>query len=254
MSTVAALGDSVTVGVGDVGAPSGWAAHLAWSLGADRFVNAAKLGARARDVATEQTPVALRLRPQLATVLVGGNDVLRGDFQATAVADDVERTVAGLVATGSDVVVVLLHDPREVLPAPRLIRDVLSERASWVNHEVTARLAGAERVALVDPMRSPVTVTREAWSVDRLHPSAVGHRALAQMAMEALAPMGWLPYRPVLPPTADVPSRATRAWWLLRHGTPWCAKRSRDLLPELALACWRHHRTHRERRNLVECA
>ena len=85
--------------------------------------------------------------------------------------------------------------------------------------------------------------TRAAWSVDRLHPSALGHRELAGMALAALEPLGWQPYREFLAPSAAQPSGARRAWWLLRHGTPWFAKRSRDLLPELAFVCWRHHRT-----------
>jgi lysophospholipase L1-like esterase len=242
MSTLVALGDSVTVGVGDAGVPAGWAAHVAWALEVEAFTNVARLGARASDVAQDQFIAAKALRPDIATVLVGGNDVLRGDFSALDVGAYVERTVDGLHRQGADVLVVLLHDPRRTLPGPRIVREVLGARAESVNCEVRRRLSGASRTALVDPTSCELVVHRAAWSVDRLHPSALGHRALAELALGALRPLGWKPRRAVLPPAGSQPSAATQAWWLLRHGTPWCAKRSRDLLPELALVCWRHRR------------
>jgi lysophospholipase L1-like esterase len=243
MSTLVALGDSVTVGVGDRGVPAGWAAHVAWALGVDSFCNVARLGARARDVAHEQLPTARAARPDIATVLVGGNDVLRGDFSAPDVGGHVERTVADLHRRHVDVLVVLLHDPRQTLPAPRLVREVLGHRAECVNDEVRQRLAGVDRVALLDPTSWDFAARRAAWSVDRLHPSALGHRALAELALAALGPLGWAVRRDLLPPAGSQPSTLQRGWWMLRHGTPWFAKRSRDLLPDLAMVCWRHHRS-----------
>ena len=249
-ATVVALGDSVTVGVGDIGVPAGWAAHLSFALGAAEFTNVARLGARARDVSSIQAAVAIGRRPQLATLLVGGNDVLRGDFSAQDVASHVDQTVAGLRRVGADVAVVLLHDPRLTLPGPRLIREVLGERAAAVNDAIRARVAGEPRVALIDPQRSDFTPKRQAWSIDRLHPSAAGHRALAAMALEALTDLGWRAQHPISPPLGPQPSGWHRAWWLTRYGTPWFAKRSRDLLPELAWVCWEHRR----RRRLTACA
>lgn len=250
MTSVVALGDSVTVGVGDVGAPAGWAAHLAYALNAGDFTNVARLGARARDVTREQCAVAMGKRPDLSTLLVGGNDVLRADFDARDVGEHVERVVDGLVKVGSDVVVVLLHDPRPTLPGPRVLGEVLAERAALVNEAVRRRIADGPRVVVVDPSRSALTSTRAAWSVDRLHPSAAGHRELARMALDALAPLDWRAVRPLLPPAGPQPRGWERAWWLVRCGTPWFAKRSRDLLPELARVCWDHRRHHR----LTRCA
>lgn len=241
-AALVALGDSVTAGVGDVGTPTGWAAHLSWALGIDSFRNEARLGARARDVTRDQLPSAQSARPSLATVLVGGNDVLRGDFQAREVGSHVECAVDRLRQGASDVVVVLLHDPRQTLPGPRIVREVLGERAAEVNAEIRGRLTGVERVALIDPGASPLTATRAAWSIDRLHPSALGHRVLAEMALSALAPLGWIQQRELLEPSRSQPTNLTKMWWLVRRGTPWFAKRSRDLLPELAAVCWRHHR------------
>lgn len=242
MTSVVALGDSVTVGVGDVGSPAGWAAHVAFALNAGDFINLARMGARARDVTAEQSALAVGKRPHLATLLAGGNDVLRGDFDARDVGAHVEQAVDGLVRVGSDVVVVLLHDPRPTLPGPRVLGEVLAERAASVNDAVRDRIADAPRLVTVDPSRSAFTASRAAWSVDRMHPSAAGHRELARMALDALAPLGWHAVRPLMPPMGPQPSGWQRAWWLARHGTPWFAKRSRDLLPELASVCWEHQR------------
>jgi len=198
----------------------------------------------------DQAALAIARLPQLATLLVGGNDVLRGDFSAQEVASHVERTVAGLREVGADVAVVLLHDPRLTLPGPRVVKEVLGERAASVNAAVRGRVVGERRVVLVDPQRSDFTASRPAWSIDRLHPSAAGHRALAAMALDALAALGWSARHPIGPPSDPQPSGWQRAWWLTRYGTPWFAKRSRDLLPELARVCWEDWR----RRRLTECA
>ena len=65
MTTFAALGDSITLGVGDP-APGdgwrGWAALLADSLPGGRLVNLAANGARVADVERTQLPRALELR------------------------------------------------------------------------------------------------------------------------------------------------------------------------------------------------
>ncbi|MGP4098890.1 GDSL-type esterase/lipase family protein [Nonomuraea sp. KM90] len=87
---LAALGDSVTVGLG----------------------NYAVCGARVADVLRDQLPRALELRPSLATVLVGVNDTLRGDFDPAVFAADYEQLVARLSETGATVLTSTLPDPR----------------------------------------------------------------------------------------------------------------------------------------------
>jgi GDSL-like Lipase/Acylhydrolase family/GLTT repeat (6 copies) len=69
MTTFAALGDSITLGVGDPvpgGGWRGWAALLADSLPRGRLVNLAANGARVADVERTQLPRALELRPVTA--------------------------------------------------------------------------------------------------------------------------------------------------------------------------------------------
>ncbi|WP_188192106.1 SGNH/GDSL hydrolase family protein [Nonomuraea sp. SYSU D8015] len=80
MIRIAALGDSVTVGLGDSVPGRGWAGFLAEALAPAELSNLAVCGARVADVVRGQLPRALALRPSVATVLVGVNDTLRGDF------------------------------------------------------------------------------------------------------------------------------------------------------------------------------
>lgn len=99
MTTFVALGDSITVGMGDP-APEGagwrgWAALLAASLHQPVIHNLATLGALAIDVERTQLPAATELKPDVASVVVGINDTLRGNFDPQRTGAAVARTVAG---------------------------------------------------------------------------------------------------------------------------------------------------------------
>ena len=114
---VVALGDSITAGFGDPipgGGWRGWAALLAAALappGAVHFHNLAHSGALTNDVADRQLPVAQRLRPDVATVVVGINDTLRAGFDADLVGERLDRIVRLLAAAGTVVLTARLPDP-----------------------------------------------------------------------------------------------------------------------------------------------
>jgi lysophospholipase L1-like esterase len=153
-----ALGDSITVGVGDTVGPDavygpGWAAHLATVLGAETFTNLATEGARSRDVVGTQLGAALALRPHLATVLVGGNDVLRSDFDARHTLADLHRSAGELCRAGADVVLVLLPVIGLFELCPRLVRRVMRRRVASINAAVeeVAAATGAGRLAADGP-------------------------------------------------------------------------------------------------------
>jgi lysophospholipase L1-like esterase len=136
-----ALGDSITVGVGDTVSPDavhgpGWAAHLAAVLGVEAFTNLASSGARSHDVAGAQLDAALALRPRLATVLVGGNDALRSDFDARLTLMDLHRSVTELCRAGADVVLVRLPLIGLFELSPRLVRHVMRRRVALINAAV----------------------------------------------------------------------------------------------------------------------
>jgi lysophospholipase L1-like esterase len=235
----AALGDSITVGLGDPapgGGWRGWAALLARSLapeGRAEFHNFADCGALARDVAARQLPQALRLRPDFAAVVVGVNDTLRDTFDAAAIGRALDETVGALRSIGAVVLTTRLPDPGRMLRLPGALARPLARRISAVN-AVTDTVAGRHQTVHFDAADHPATYDRRMWSVDRLHPSERGHRFLAASFAELLAAAGVPVYeRPATEPTNPEPSRRAKLWWLATQGTRWLIHRSTDLLPYL---------------------
>src|SRR5215470_7436995 len=111
MTIFAALGDSITLGVGDPapgGGWRGWAAFLADSLLGGRLVNLAANGAWVADVERTQLPRALELRPDVASVVVGINDTLRRDFDPARVYVALAHVVGALSAAGAVVLTMRL--------------------------------------------------------------------------------------------------------------------------------------------------
>lgn len=234
-----ALGDSITVGMGDPmadGSWRGWAALLAEGLGppgAVEFHNLAFLGARTLDVAGRQLPRALQLRPTVATVIVGVNDTLRATFDLTAIGQAVTGTVGALRDSGAVVLTARLPDPGRMFGLPGALARPLARRISAVNGIIDFA-ARRYRTVHFDVANHPETYLRCMWSVDRLHPSERGHRMLAANFAGLLAARGfpvhrWPDRRPANPP----PGRRAEITWLATRGTRWVRDRCTDLVPSL---------------------
>ena len=234
---VCALGDSVTLGVGDLVEPGqrpGWAAHVARALDASAFVNLASLGARAAAVADEQLERALEYRPELVLVSAGGNDVLRGDLDGPTVVEATARYVQALQARGAMVVISRLPNADHVSWLPGRLRRVLQHRVQVVNGALEAVSARAGVPMTSITTQGPAGPTIGAlWHVDRIHPGPLGHRRLAEGAVVALAGRGFTQVAEVSSVTAAPPGAASQMGWLVRNGTPWLVKRSVDLAPAL---------------------
>ncbi|WP_260613193.1 SGNH/GDSL hydrolase family protein, partial [Streptomyces sp. WAC05858] len=170
----AALGDSLTEGLGDPapgGGWRGWAALLAAATGPHpdepvEFVNVSRSGALAADVADEQLAEARRARPHLASVVVGGNDTLRDSFDIHRVAEALDRTIGALRADGAVVLTACLPDPGRMLGLPSALARPLGRRMRAVNTVVHALSQRYEAVHVELGDHSWVA-ERRAWSVDR---------------------------------------------------------------------------------------
>ncbi|MEU9891246.1 SGNH/GDSL hydrolase family protein [Sphaerisporangium sp. NPDC051011] len=233
-----ALGDSVTVGMGDPlpgGGWRGWAALLAESLAPDgevRFSNLADCGATAVDLAADQLPKALALRPTLASVLAGVNDTLRGRFDLAAIATALEEVVGGLRGAGATVLTARLPDPGLMLGIPGFVRRPLTRRVHGIN-AVLDHLAVRYETVHIDLGAAPALYERQMWGVDRLHPSERGHRLMARLFAAGLAERGLArPTPPSAEPTGRDPSAWASARWMAIEGTGWVVRRSRDFLPQ----------------------
>jgi lysophospholipase L1-like esterase len=241
MTTYTALGDSITLGVGDpVRLPGqnrttwrGWAALLAEGLQEPDLHILASNGARAVDIERDQLPRALELRPDIASVVFGVNDTLRSSFDPDQIAVAATQTVSALRATGAEVLTMRLPDPGRMLGLPGALARPLARRAHQVN-AVMDMVAERYDTVHFDAAGDAETYDPRMWAVDRLHPSERGHRLIARRFHARLAAAG----HPVGPapgaePRNPPPTRLAQFGWMATKGTAWVARRSTDLVPSL---------------------
>lgn len=238
IGTVAVLGDSVGVGIGDPALGGGWrgfAPLLAEALGAPTLANLAVSGSRIGCVAQTQLPVAIAARPDVAVVVVGMNDTMRSDFDPVRLGEDLDRVVSGLESVGATVVTIRYHDHQRVFPLPAPLRRALGARIAALNAVLDA-VVGRHGIPHVDLGGLPDIYLPAAWAVDRLHPSELGHRMLARALAARLAEAGvTVPGEVSLACTGGRPAGPLAHWvWLVFKGVPWVFRRGRDLVPYAA--------------------
>ena len=218
-----ALGDSSTEGLDDpdgAGGYRGWANRLAERVarvqGGLLYANLAVRGKLTREIRDEQLGPALELRPDLATVFAGSNDLLERRFDPAAVAEGVAALQHALVAAGAVVLTFTLPDLTNVMPFGRF----LSPRVRALN-DALRRASSSSGARLVDFAAHPVGADRRMWSEDRFHANAEGHARIAAALAQALdlpgADDAWS--RPL--PTPDPRGRFARWADDLR----WCRRR-----------------------------
>jgi lysophospholipase L1-like esterase len=228
-----ALGDSQTEGMGDGDDARGLrgfadrlAERLAEGVPGLAYANLAIRGRVAAQVREGQLAPALALRPDLATVVAGVNDLLRPKFDADEVAGHLEAMFAALTAAGARVATVTFPDPAGMTPLGR----PLTPRALALNDRIR-EAAGRHGVALVDAARHAVITDRRLWSPDRLHASPLGHARIADALAHALelpgGDDGWTRPLPPAATTAPVGLHAltTELRWLGSFLGPWLLRR-----------------------------
>ena len=233
--TFAVVGDSAASGVGDsddYGNHFGWTYHLAKAFHEPLvYINASRPGARSAEVLNIQLPKVLEHTPELAAVIVGGNDLLRSNFSPDIFEKNLRQTLVELVSNGSTIMLLELHDPTVIVPMPYLVGRICRRRVNAVN-EATHRLS-KEFGAVTLPTRALSGIyEREKWHVDRMHPSKFGHQFIAEQFAVLLRERGYFVGDVQIDPVNNR-SRKDSILWMLRNGTPWFLKRSVDLLPGL---------------------
>jgi lysophospholipase L1-like esterase len=230
-----ALGDSTTVGIGDPVPGLGW---RGWSrLLADElakthrlaYTNLSAAGATASSVRETQLPLAASLHPDLASVVVGVNDTMRSTWDPARVYDDIVTCVGELARSGALVMTMRFHDHGAVFGLPAVLRRPLWRRIEVVNDAYDAAYAAYGGIRL-DLTSDPGVHERAFWSIDRLHPSELGHRRLAEAFAVALRGHGY----PLACPVRQgcvAPRRSEEWWWLVSQGVPWVGRRANDLAP-----------------------
>lgn len=199
---LAVLGDSSADGLGVERPEQTPGALIAGGLAAVsgrrvRLTNEAVVGAESTDLDDQVSRLLSRVpAPDVAVVLVGGNDVthrVQVPVAVSALADAVRR----LRATGCEVVVGTCPDLGTIEPIPQPLR-ALARR--WSRELAAAQTvavveAGGRTVSLGDILGPEFSTSpRELFSADRFHPSAAGYaRAAAALLPSVCAAAGYWP-------------------------------------------------------------
>ncbi|MER7083219.1 Lysophospholipase L1 [Saccharopolyspora kobensis] len=230
---LAVLGDSVGAGMGDpvAGGWRGFAPLLAEALGAAELANVSSSGARVADVHSTQLPAALRAAPEAAVVLVGMNDTMRYDFDPPRLRRLLTDVVRALTAAGTIVVTIRYHDHGRVFRLPGPLRAALARRIDALNR-ILEEVAEEHAAGIVDLDRLPGVYHPRTWSVDRLHPSELGHRLLAASLAEEFQTVGVaVPGEVSLAASGGIrTSGFDHLRWLVGKGLPWLLVRGHYLI------------------------
>jgi lysophospholipase L1-like esterase len=228
-----AIGDSQTEGLLDgdeISGYRGWADRLAGQLAAASpgllYANLAVRGRLAAQVRDTQLGPALELRPDLATVVAGMNDLIRPRFSAAKVAACLEDMFAALTAAGTRVATLTFPDASKIMPVARpLLPRVL---------DLNARIrdaAARHDVTVLDGFAYAVTTDPRLWSPDRLHLSPLGHARLAAAMAHALGMPGsdstWALALPPQPARPAWKTAAIELRWLAASAAPWAYRHAR---------------------------
>ncbi|GAB2467641.1 SGNH/GDSL hydrolase family protein [Xylanimonas ulmi] len=224
--------DGVTDGPdGDPGAVQrGWADRLADTLSARRvaaglepleYANLAIRGRLLRPIVGEQVPIALDARPDLVSLVAGGNDILRPGVDVDDISQALEDAVVAIRASGADVLLGAGFKAGGALSFTR-------GRVGVYNANIwsIARRHGAYVLDLWG-MRSLFDL--RLWAEDRLHLTPEGHRRVMNAALEGLLldpvdPDYDAPLAPA-PPAPFVEKAKADAEWAREYVVPWVKRR-----------------------------
>jgi lysophospholipase L1-like esterase len=227
-----ALGDSITEGLCDPvigrGEPwLGWADRLAMILDGNarlggtgfEFANLGVRGRRVRHVVDDQVPRAVALGADLASILIGGNDLMSPKADPDALAAEVESGVAVLRAAGCDVLLATCFDPRFAF-----FLKPFRGRAAVFNANLWS-IARTHGTYTLDLWGMRELQNRGMWAEDRVHLTTAGHRLLATRAAHALGVSYFEVGVRDLAPEAE--PEVTTLRWMRRHAFPWIGRRLR---------------------------
>ena len=160
----------------------GWADRLAMLLAARGGLHYANLAIRSKrvsDVCGTQLERAIELRPDLVSILIGANDLVKHRADIPALALQVEHAVARLRAIGADVVLLT-----PFLPGRRAAGIYTARFAAFAT--ALAGVAARTGAILIDTDLHPTLRDRPNWGEDLVHLSSRGHRFLAYRVGEVL--------------------------------------------------------------------
>jgi lysophospholipase L1-like esterase len=182
-----AMGDSFTAGLEP--GKRRWPDELADALGPGvRYENLAEVGATSEQVEREQLPRALKLRPDLVTLVCGANDVLDTtrpdpDAYAARLSSMFARLRHG--APDAEILTATYPDLSRFLELrPRSRARV--ERGMRLINAACRAIAHRYDIVLLEGFDHPLARLRAVFAEDGFHPSAEGHRHAAAEFLSSL--------------------------------------------------------------------
>jgi lysophospholipase L1-like esterase len=166
-----ALGDSLTQGVGAPSYDRGWVGQLRSRL-ADagrphRVINLAVSGATTRDVQDRQLPELQTLQPDLVTLMIGSNDMMRPSTRR----EFADRFTAILHTLPPGSIVTTLPNPSRIAAA---------------GNAALERIA-ADRGLVIAELRDPrLRSWRGRLAADHFHPNERGYSGLADIIADSV--------------------------------------------------------------------
>lgn len=188
----AVLGDSLAAGLGAETADSLPGVYLSRGLAEEsgrpvRLTTHALVGSRTTDL-ERQVDVALISPPDLALVIIGGNDVT-ARTRVSASASTLTAQVTRLTRAGTTVVVGTCPDLDTVAPIPQPLRTIASR---WALALARAQRRELDRIGVpsvsLAALLSPEFRQRqdELFSPDRFHPNGAGYELAASLMLAPL--------------------------------------------------------------------
>ena len=175
------IGDSFAEGRGDPdgeGGFVGWVPRVAHRLGIHDVLNLGAFGATTQDVVDKQLAALADVETPLLGVAVGGNDLVRA-YDHDGFRRNLDTIFDAVAAPGRRL---FTHDypdiPGKLPGLPEEHRAVLRARFVEANDFLAGLCAerGVVRYAL---STAPLCADPDMWYPDGIHPSSLGHRAIA---------------------------------------------------------------------------
>ncbi|HYO40115.1 MAG TPA: SGNH/GDSL hydrolase family protein [Nocardioidaceae bacterium] len=218
--TLLMLGDSIAAGLGAARPRHTLGVQLAKQLGtvsgrAVRLVPGAQVGAETSWLAQQIAASVGEPPPDVAVIVVGGNDVTHRVPLAESIAD-LEDAIRSLRSRGTSVVVGTCPDLGSLGAVPQPLRRLAgqaSRRLAFAQRDATIR-SGGYAVSLSSVVGADfVAEPDEMFALDRFHPSDRGYRAIAAAMLPSV--LASLELSSELPSGHHAPSASgTRArWW-----------------------------------------
>jgi lysophospholipase L1-like esterase len=189
------------------------------------YANLAVRGKLLPQILEEQLEPALALKPDLVSLIGGGNDVMRPRTDVGDLSARLETAVVRLREAGCTVLLATAYDVR-TMPLMRRTRLRAAEFTAniWT-------IASRHQALVLDLWGTRSLYHPSLWSADRIHLTTQGHERVTRQVLSLLGMSedrtSWS--TPLDPPPPRPRSQTLRedAQWMRRHVLPWIGRRLR---------------------------